>query len=112
MNNTIAGYKEMDERSAQANKFLRLLARSLESQQTKRQIAALSDYLRDGVYAQLPLEVNRLKRRYDTVGDMKALGAEIEKMYDKYYTEPAENEEYEESEAYGIPRIMVSETFI
>lgn len=112
MNNTIAGYKEMDERSAQANKFLRLLARTFESDETKRQIAALSDYLRDGVYAQLPLEVNRLKRKYDTVGDMTALGAEIEKLYEKYYAEPAENEEFEECEAYGIPRIMVSETFI
>ena len=111
-NNSLAGLTEMDQRSAGANKFLRQLTRARDNDRTRKQIEALSDYLHDGVYAGLPLEINRLKRKYDTGGGTPEIEAELAKLYEKYYTEPSEREEFEESEAYGVPRIMVAETFI
>lgn len=110
-NDSRIGAAEKDNGSAAANKFLWAVWRKTGDEEFRQKLNVLRDYNDTGVYSRLPKEIMWLKRLYDPAVEQQRamIEKEIEKLYNRYYTEKdtgiVENE-------YDTPRIILSETFI
>ena len=131
VNNAVAKYKsdymeaasvevsakrtDLDKTSLEANLFLRTVKRVISDTETRTQCDVLTNYINEGVYAQLPRQLKALAREYK--GDRMRLRQEeyvvqnrIDKIFKEYLTMNRDRRETEQE--ISDPQIIISETFI
>lgn len=106
---------DLDKTALEANHFLRTVKQIITDTETETQCDVLMSYINEGVYAQLPRQLNAFAREYKN--DRERLRKEeyevhkrIDSLYKDYLTLNREQRKAEQDVT--DPQIIISETFI
>lgn len=107
--------KELDKTSLEANKFLRTIQQDTDDSVLSSQCRELIGYINEGIYAQLPIRLKSLSRKYQNDKakireDAYKIQLEIDKLFKEYQTQS--KEQRHDAQDISDPQIIISETFI
>lgn len=104
----------LDKTAQIADKFLRTIEQVCEDDALRRDCSILSNYIKEGTYARLPKSLKIISQEYKNnrlkiKNDSRILANRISELVEEYHHD---SDSSSKNEDFGIPSIIISETFI